>query len=145
MRENLAAATIQCTQLQEANQAWQQFHQSQLESFRAKLDDCLRIDEALPLEQVAQQIVDRITEERQVTSARYQTLEKEAAALQRNHQSCLAEAEVLTLKTQYENSLNEKDSLIHQLQSLSAAPRDELDTQSAGTYFTWSVSVFCSR
>ena len=130
--------------MQEAIQAWQQFHQSQIESFRAKLDDCLRIDETLPLEQVAQQIVDQITEERQLTSARYQTLEKESAALQLKFQSCLAEDEIRTLKTQYENSLNEKDSLIHQLQSQSAVARDERDTQVAGTYAAWNNPVFCS-
>ncbi len=57
LRTNLSILTAQCTQLNEANLAWQQFHQNQLEIFRNKLQDWILLDENSTLEQIAQQIV----------------------------------------------------------------------------------------
>ncbi len=62
MRTNLSNLTVQCAQLDEANRAWQQFHQNQLEIFRNKLQDWIPLDENFTLEQIAQQIVIHLNE-----------------------------------------------------------------------------------
>jgi len=60
LRINLSNLTVQCAQLDEANRAWQQFHQNQLEIFRNKLQDWILLDENSTLEQIAQQIVTQL-------------------------------------------------------------------------------------
>jgi hypothetical protein len=57
LRTNLSNLTAQCAQLDEANRAWQQFHENQLGIFRNKLQDWILLDENSTLEQIAQQIV----------------------------------------------------------------------------------------
>ena len=57
LRANLSNLTAQCSQLNEANLAWQQFHQNQIELFRNKLQDSVLLDENSTLEQIAQQIL----------------------------------------------------------------------------------------
>ena len=56
--ENLAVLTAQCTRLEEANQAWQQFHQVQLDNFRNKLRPNLPIENDFSLDEIAQSIID---------------------------------------------------------------------------------------
>jgi hypothetical protein len=62
--------------LNEANQAWQGFHQSQLDNFRTKVQDYIELDEDLSFDQIAEQIVDQITKEREDFVEQYQALEK---------------------------------------------------------------------
>ncbi len=69
--------TTQCAQLNEANQAWQQFHQTQMNSFQNKLHDYFAIDENTSFDEIAQEIEDQITKEREDFNDRYQTLERE--------------------------------------------------------------------
>lgn len=57
LREDLAALTTQCGQLDEANRAWQQYHQTQLDSFRDRLQNSLPIENNLSLDDIAQNIV----------------------------------------------------------------------------------------
>jgi hypothetical protein len=76
LRENVIVLTTQCAQLDEANRAWQQYQQSQLDNFRSKFVDCLPIDETLTLDQVAQRIVDQINKEREDFHERYTELER---------------------------------------------------------------------
>ncbi len=76
LRENIATLTSQCTQLDEANRAWQQYQQTQLEHFRNKLQDYLPLDENISFDQTAQLIVDQIIKEREEFDQRYQELEK---------------------------------------------------------------------
>lgn len=54
--------TIQHAQLEEANHAWQQFHQTQIESFRNKLQPSLPIEIDLSLDDIAEYIVRHIDE-----------------------------------------------------------------------------------
>jgi hypothetical protein len=49
--------TTRCAQLDEANRAWQQFHQNQLEIFREKLKDLISIDPNSSLEQIAEKLL----------------------------------------------------------------------------------------
>ena len=53
LQQNLAVLTTQCAQLQTANQAWQEFHQSQLENFRNKLKHNLPIENNFSFDEIA--------------------------------------------------------------------------------------------
>jgi len=60
LQQNLEVLTSQCAQLNEANRAWQQFHQAQLENFRNKLQNSLPIENTFSFDQIAQLISDHI-------------------------------------------------------------------------------------
>jgi hypothetical protein len=62
LRESLSAVTVQCAQLDEANRAWLQYHQNQLEAFRNKLQGCIPFEDELDLGQMAGKIVDHLDE-----------------------------------------------------------------------------------
>ena len=57
LRENVVALTAQCAQLNEANYAWQQFHQSQLDAFQTTLQGWLPLEEISSFDQIAQVII----------------------------------------------------------------------------------------
>ncbi|CAF1573982.1 unnamed protein product, partial [Rotaria sordida] len=76
LRETVAFLTTQCTQLNEANSAWQLYQEAQLQNFRSKLLDCLSFDENTSFDMIAQQIVEQISKEREDFNEKYQTLEK---------------------------------------------------------------------
>ena len=76
LRESVAALTAQCAQLDEANRAWQLYQQSQLDNFRAKLHEYLPVNENATLEDIAEQIADQMTKEREDATERYADLEK---------------------------------------------------------------------
>ena len=60
LREDLARLAEQHAQLEEANRAWNLYHQSQLEIFRQQLKDWIPFDEHTSLEQIAQNIVTQL-------------------------------------------------------------------------------------
>ena len=62
MQERLVTLADQCTQLNEANRAWQQFQQTELEHFRNKLQDCLPIENEFSFDEIAQFILDYFNE-----------------------------------------------------------------------------------
>ena len=74
--------SAQCAQLDEANRAWQQYHQTQLDSFKTKLHDYVPVDDNTSFDEVAQEIVDRITKEREDFTERYYASEKAKNDLQ---------------------------------------------------------------
>jgi molecular chaperone GrpE (heat shock protein) len=76
LRENFAVLTSQYAQLTEANRAWQEFHQSQLDNFRRKVQECVQISDDFSFDQLAQDIVDQILKERDDFAQLYQALEK---------------------------------------------------------------------
>ena len=59
LRDDLVRLTEQHAQLEEANRAWHQYHQTQLEIFRHQLKDWIPFDEHTSLEQMAQNIVNQ--------------------------------------------------------------------------------------
>ncbi len=77
LRENVVVLTAQCAQLDVANRAWQQYHQTQSDDFRRKLHDYLPIDENISLDEMAQQIVNHLNQERHDFSGRDGDLEKQ--------------------------------------------------------------------
>jgi prefoldin subunit 5 len=76
LRQNIASLTNQCTQLDEANRAWQLYQQTQLDNFTNTIHNYLPIDLTSSLDQVAQQIVNHISNEREDFTQRYHALEK---------------------------------------------------------------------
>jgi len=76
LRENIAALSAQCAQLDEANHAWRLYQQTQLDNFKTKLHDYLPLDENASFDDIAQQIVDQMTKEREDFIGRYRELEK---------------------------------------------------------------------
>jgi hypothetical protein len=62
LQQNLAILTIQCVQLDEANRAWQQFQQAQLDNFRNKLQNKLSIDQNLSFDEIAQLIINYLNQ-----------------------------------------------------------------------------------
>jgi hypothetical protein len=76
LRESVSILTAQCAQLDEANRAWQQYHQTECDNFRNKLLNYLSIDHNASLDEIAQQIIDQATKERESFNERYRTLEK---------------------------------------------------------------------
>jgi Fe2+ transport system protein B len=74
LRENLVSLT---SQLDETNRAWQQYQQTQLDILRNQLQNCLSIDyNNTSFDEIAHQIVDQVTKEREDFNDRYQALEK---------------------------------------------------------------------
>ena len=77
LRRTVASLTTQCSQLEEANRAWQQYEQVQLDSFRRKVENYLSIDENASFEEISQQAIEQICREREDFGNQYQMLEKE--------------------------------------------------------------------
>ncbi len=73
LRENLISLTAQ---LDETNRAWEQYQQTQHDILRNQLEHCLSIDYNTSFDEIAQQIVDQVTKEREDFSEKYQGLER---------------------------------------------------------------------
>lgn len=81
LREQVNHLTMQCLQLTQANQAWQEYHQSQLIQLRTKLENYFPFDENLSLDQIGQVLIDQLTQEREQFTERIQTLEETKESL----------------------------------------------------------------
>ncbi|CAF3364647.1 unnamed protein product, partial [Rotaria sp. Silwood2] len=127
LRESYAILTSQYGQLNEANRAWQEFHLTEVDNFRRKIQDFLQIDDDISFDHIAQKIIDQITKEREYSDERYQTLEKAHMNLQ--SKSIQENKEFLLLKEQYDQILHEKQSLIYQIQNKPIISTQERDSQ----------------
>ena len=76
LRESVASLTAQCAQLDEANRAWQLYHQAQADTLRTKLQEHLPIDESTPFDQIPEVIIDQMIRERHGADEKYHLLEK---------------------------------------------------------------------
>lgn len=76
LRQNVVALTAQCAHLDEANHAWQQYQQTQLDSFKTKLHDHFAIDESSSFDEIAQIVADQINKEREDFLEKYAELQK---------------------------------------------------------------------
>ncbi len=71
--------TAQCAQLDEANRAWQLYHQTELDKFRDKLQNNLPIENNLSLDDIAEHIsahLDQLQNQRASLVQQLQTSEK---------------------------------------------------------------------
>ena len=111
LREELAVLTSQYAQLTAANQAWEQFHQTQLGTFRQQMQDHISIDENLALDQIGQHIIDQLTRERSEFSENLQSKED----LQHRHIELLKPLLPSSDKSTLEDIIDELVSYINQL------------------------------
>ena len=111
LREELAVLTSQYAQLTAANQAWEQFHQTQLGTFRQQMQDHIPIDENLALDQIGQHIIDQLTRERSEFSENLQSKED----LQHRHIELLKPLLPSSDKSTLEDIIDELVSYINQL------------------------------
>ncbi|CAF5166899.1 unnamed protein product, partial [Rotaria magnacalcarata] len=74
LRQTLVLVT---SQLDETNRAWQQYQQTQLNILRNQFEHCLSIDFDNSFDDIAQQIADQVTREREEFNEKCQTLEKQ--------------------------------------------------------------------
>ena len=65
------------TQLDQANQAWQQYQQTQFENFRHILENHFTFDDILTFDQAAQEILQQINKQKANFDEQYQRLEKQ--------------------------------------------------------------------
>jgi hypothetical protein len=163
LRENVAALTAQCAQLDEANRAWRQYQQTQVDNLRNKLIDYLPIDENASLDEFGQQIVDQILNEREDFNDRFQAIEKAKDELRSGSfifiSSCLTYVifflesanNLEAIKQSYMNTVNE---LNQELLAMKEA-YDQLDTEKQGLItelekrlaqdqMTRTAGMFCS-
>lgn len=141
LRTNVTNLTAQVAQLDEANHAWQQFHQNQLEIFRNKLQNWILLDENSTLEQIAQQILLQLDQlvnnkdsnatieslNQQLINYQYnetvlaQNLEQLNQKLLGVYQECEEirenNAQLISSKQQIEQQLEERQQLINDLQT----------------------------
>ena len=115
LREELAVLTSQYAQLTAANQAWEQFHQTQLGTFRQQMQDHIPIDENLALDQIGQHIIDQLTRERSEFSENLQSKED----LQHRHIELLKPLLPSSDKSTLEDIIDELVSYINQLKQQS--------------------------
>ncbi|CAF0778122.1 unnamed protein product [Rotaria sordida] len=138
LQETVAFLTTQCAQLDEANRAWQQYQEAQLQNFRSKLHDYFSIDENTSFDMIAQQIVEQISKEREDFNERYQAIEKADVLLhpeltnnfesvEESYRNTINELnqELLAVKTQCEHLDAEKQLLSNELEKRSAQVNQE--------------------
>ncbi|CAF4156380.1 unnamed protein product, partial [Rotaria sordida] len=102
LQEQIVVLTNQCAQFDEANRAWQQFQQAQLDNFRNKLRDHFPFDENLSFDQIAQLIINQIIKEREDFNQQYEILQKTNDELRSE-----SEINLETIKESYINTINE--------------------------------------
>ena len=91
------------------------------------MQDCIPLEDDLSFDQIAQQIVDQITKEREEFVEQYQALEKTNNDLQ-SGKSIEENTNYLTLKEQYDELFREKEMLINEIEN------QERDKQSIGKH-----------
>jgi hypothetical protein len=79
LRETVALLTAQCAQLDEANRAWQQYHQTQVQDFQSKLKDYLPLDENASLNSSAAHIIEQILKAKEDFNETNEALREEIA------------------------------------------------------------------
>ncbi|CAF1066100.1 unnamed protein product [Adineta ricciae] len=131
LRKNFAELTSQYAVLNEANRAWQDYHQTQLNDFRAKVQDHFQIDSDASYDDIAQLIVDQITTEREQFNKQYQSLENANNALQSEFNK--ENKEFTVIKEQYQQMFDEKTKLLHQLENPTAAENQHQNTQTSNS------------
>jgi hypothetical protein len=150
LRENVVALTAQCEQLNEANRAWQSYQQAQADNFRTKLHDFLPMDDNASFDEIAQQIADQVTREREEFNERYQALERahsdlqlrdNTESIQQSYMNTVNELnqELLAMKEAYNELDAEKQVLANELEKQSAELRAEQARQTFGMFFISST------
>ncbi len=148
MRENLVSLTAQ---LDESNRASKQYEEAQVDILRNQLGNCLSIDYNGSFDEIAQQIADQVTREREDFSEKYQALERannnlrsddNLESIRQSYMNTVNELnqELLAMKEAYDQLDMEKQGLISELEKRPV----EVD-QDQVTRTTGMLSSFCTR
>ncbi len=152
LRENVAALTAQCAQLDEANRAWQLYQQTQVDNFRSKLHDCLSIDNNASLDEIAQQIVDQVTREREDSREKTDNdlqSDENLESIRQSYMNTVKELnqELLALKEAFNQLDNEKQVLVSELEKRSIEGDAHKVKRTTGmlcfSYIKLKCIVFC--
>ena len=154
LRETVLALTAQCAQLDEANRAWQQYQQAQLDIFRTKLLDYVPMDENTPFDQMAQEIVDSIVKEREEFNERLQTVEQsnnDLLSIESNNLESIRESytntvnelnqELQAMKEAYEQLDGEKQDLVDELEKRDAVIDQEPTKETIGMFSLLNIQL----
>jgi hypothetical protein len=120
------------------NRAWKQYQQTQVDILRNQLEQCLSIDYDGSVDEIAQQIVDQVTKEREDARQKYDALERtnndlrsedNIESIRESYMNTVNELnqELLAMKEAYDQLDNEKQFLVSELEKRSIeADRNEL-------------------
>jgi chromosome segregation ATPase len=121
-----------------------------LDNFRTKLHDYVAVDETVSLDDIAQQIVDQATREREDFNERYQALERanndlqsraNTESIQQFYMNTVNELnqELLAMKEAYNELDTEKQVLANELEKQSAEMRAAQARQTFGMFLISST------
>lgn len=114
LQTNISLLTTQCSQLDEANRACQQFHQNQLELLCQKLQDHITLNTDFTLEQIANEMLNQLSSYQQNESVLHQNLEelnKKLVDVQKQSEEVREEnAQLIQSKQQIEELQLSKDN-----------------------------------
>ena len=152
LREIVATLTAQCAELDEANRAWQLYHQTQADTFRTKLQEHLPIDESVSFDQIPEVIVNQLNKEREDFTRQYLALEKvnddlraddTAESIQESYTNTVnnLNQELLALREAYDQVNSEKQALTNELEQRVALGNDQEPTrQTIGMFIPFYIS-----
>jgi chromosome segregation ATPase len=147
LRENLVSLTAQ---LDESNRTWKQYEEAQVDILRNQLGNCLSIDYNGSFDEIAQQIADQVTREREDFSEKYQALERanndlrsddNLESIRQSYMNTVNELtqELLAMKEAYDQLDTEKQYLISELEKRPVEVDQDQITRTAGM-----LSSFCT-
>lgn len=118
--------TTQCSQLDEANHAWQAYQQAQLDALRTKLIEYVPLEENSSLDAIGQQIVHELTQEREDFNGRSQAILRANDELETTKQSYMTSVdqlnrELVEMKEAYDQLFTQNQNLLDELQKQSIA------------------------
>ena len=130
--------TAQCAQLDEANRAWRSYQETQLGGLKNKLIDYVSIEENASLDEIGQQLVNQLTQEREDFNDRFQAIERANDALRSGIILFISPSKVVDLRfieeftnaleTAKQSSVNTIDQLNQEILEMKEA-YNQLDTE----------------
>ena len=122
LRQTVALLNEQCAQLDQANQAWQQYQQTQTEKFTNELQQHLPIDENITLDQFPQLIINQINKEREDFDEKYQAVVRENADVESLRESLTSKVnelndELVMMKEAYDRLDQENQVMKNEVDS----------------------------
>jgi hypothetical protein len=149
------ALTAQCAQLDEANRAWQSYQQAQADNFRTKLHGYLPIDDNASFDEIAQQIADQVTREREDFSEKYQALERayndfqsrdNIESVQQSYMNTVYDLnqKLLAMKEAYDQLDTEKQVLITELEKRPVEVAQAQVTRTTGMLCLFYTRLQCT-
>ena len=142
LRENVASLT---NQLDERNRAWEEYQQTQVDVLRNELEKCLSLDYNGSFDDIAQQIADQVTKEREDFREKYEALEilnndlrssDNTESIRETYMNTVnnLNQELLAMKDAYDQLDNEKQLLANTLQQRGSEVDQEAGRRAIGMF-----------